>query len=103
MLAHNELGTLQPVAEVARACRERGAPLCDAVQAVGKVAVDVHELGADYLTLGAHKLYGPLGAAALWVHSQAERHLAGFAEKEEHEHSGRRQQPGRHPERAAPP
>ncbi len=73
MLAHNELGTLQPVAEVARACRERGVPLlCDAVQAVGKVAVDVHELGADYLTLGAHKLYGPLGAAALWVRKGVE-------------------------------
>ncbi|HET9766560.1 MAG TPA: cysteine desulfurase family protein [Thermoanaerobaculia bacterium] len=68
MLANNELGTLQPVAEVAAACRERGVPvLCDAVQAVGKVAVDVEELGIDYLTLGAHKFHGPLGAAALWV------------------------------------
>ena len=68
MLANNELGTLQPVVEVAAACRERGVPvLCDAVQAVGKVAVDVAELGVDYLTLGAHKFHGPLGAAALWV------------------------------------
>lgn len=68
MLANNELGTLQPVIEVAAACRERGVPvLCDAVQAVGKVAVDVAALGIDYLTLGAHKFHGPLGAAALWV------------------------------------
>jgi cysteine desulfurase len=68
MLANNELGTLQPVAEVAAACRERGVPvLCDAVQAVGKVEVDVEVLGVDYLTLGAHKFHGPLGAAALWV------------------------------------
>ncbi len=68
MLANNELGTLQPVAEVAAACRERGVHvLCDAVQAVGKVAVDVGALGVDYLTLGGHKLHGPLGAAALWI------------------------------------
>lgn len=67
MLANNELGTLQPVAEVAAECRRRGVPvLCDAVQAVGKVPVDVTTLGADYLVLGAHKFYGPLGAAAVW-------------------------------------
>jgi len=68
MLANNEVGTLQPVAAVAAACRERGVPvLCDAVQAAGKVEVDVEALGVDYLTLGAHKFHGPLGAAALWV------------------------------------
>ncbi len=68
MLANNELGTLQPVAEVARACRERGVPLLsDAVQAVGKVPVDVEALGADYLVLGGHKFHGPLGAAALRI------------------------------------
>lgn len=68
MLANNEVGTLQPVAEVAAECRRRGVPLlCDAVQAVGKIPVDVEALGVDYLVLGAHKFYGPLGAAALWV------------------------------------
>jgi cysteine desulfurase len=68
MLANNELGTLQPVAAVAEACRRQGVPvLCDAVQAVGKVPVDVEALGCDYLTLGGHKFHGPLGAAALWV------------------------------------
>jgi cysteine desulfurase len=68
MRANNELGTLQPVGEIGAACQERGVPLlCDAVQAVGKVEVDAEALGADYLTLGAHKFYGPLGAAALWV------------------------------------
>jgi len=73
MLANNELGTLQPVAEVAAACRERGiAMLCDAVQAVGKIPVDVHGLGVDYLVLGAHKFYGPLGAAAVWVRKGVE-------------------------------
>ena len=68
MLANNEVGTIQPVAEVAAECRRRGVPLlCDAVQAVGKIPVDVEALGVDYLVLGAHKFYGPLGAAALWV------------------------------------
>ncbi|HET9229432.1 MAG TPA: cysteine desulfurase family protein, partial [Thermoanaerobaculia bacterium] len=68
MLANNELGTIQPVAEVGNACRERGIPvLCDAVQAVGKIPVDVRGLGVDYLVVGAHKFHGPLGAAALWV------------------------------------
>ena len=72
MLANNELGTIQPVAEVAAALRERGVPLlCDAVQAVGKIPVSVHELGVDYLTLAAHKFHGPLGAAALWIRGGA--------------------------------
>jgi cysteine desulfurase len=77
MLANNELGTLQPVAEVSNACRERGIPvLCDAVQAAGKIPVDVRQLGADYLVLGAHKFHGPLGAAAVWVRKG--RELAGL-------------------------
>jgi cysteine desulfurase len=77
MLANNELGTLQPVAEVAAACREWGVPvLCDAVQAVGKIPVDAAALGVDYLVLGAHKFYGPLGAAALWVRKGVE--LTGY-------------------------
>lgn len=68
MLASNEIGTLQPVAEVAAGCRGLGIPvLCDAVQAAGKVPVAVQNLGADYVTIGAHKLHGPLGAAALWI------------------------------------
>lgn len=84
MLANNELGTLQPVAEVAAACRDRGIPmLCDAVQAVGKIPVDAPALGADYLVLGGHKLYGPLGAAALWVRKGAEisSHLVGGSQE----------------------
>ena len=77
MLANNELGTLQPVAAVAAACRERGVPvLCDAVQAAGKIPVDAPALGVDYLVVGAHKLNGPLGAAAVWVRKGVE--LSGY-------------------------
>ena len=72
VLANNVVGTVQPVAATARICRERGVPLlCDAVQAVGKMTVHVGELGVDYLTLCAHKFYGPLGAAALWIRQGA--------------------------------
>jgi cysteine desulfurase len=68
MLAQNELGTLQPVPEVAARCRARGVLVfSDAAQAVGKVPVDVAALGVDYLTCGAHKIHGPLGAGALWI------------------------------------
>jgi cysteine desulfurase len=73
MRANNELGTLQPVGEVASACRERGVPLlCDAVQAVGKIPVNAPALGVDYLVLGGHKINGPLGAAAVWVRKGAD-------------------------------
>lgn len=89
MLANNELGTVQPVAEVAAACRERGIPvLCDAVQAVGKLPVDARALGVTWLVLGAHKFYGPLGAAAIWVAGHAEfRGLLGGGQ-ERHRRAG---------------
>ncbi len=72
MLANNELGTLQPVAEVAAVCRQRGVPvLTDAVQAIGKIDVDAGALGVDYLTLGGHKFNAPAGIGALRVRSGA--------------------------------
>jgi cysteine desulfurase len=68
MRANNETGVLLPVPELAAAAREAGALfLCDAVQAVGKIEVDVRTLGADLVLLTAQKLGGPRGAGALWV------------------------------------
>ncbi len=68
MLANNETGVIQPVAEVARVTRERGIHFhCDAVQAVGKIDVDVEQLGVDTLAVSAHKLHAPKGVGAMYV------------------------------------
>ncbi len=68
MLAQNEVGTVQPIAEIARSARSRGILVhTDAAQAVGKIAVDVSELDVDFLTVAGHKLYGPKGIGALYV------------------------------------
>ncbi len=72
IFANNEVGTIQPIKEIAAIAREKGILFhTDAVQAVGKIPIDVEKMGIDLLSMSAHKIYGPKGLGALYINKKA--------------------------------
>jgi cysteine desulfurase len=94
MTGNNEIGTLQPVSgvgKIVRALRDRGQKIwfhTDAVQAAGRIPVDVEEIGCDMLSISAHKLYAPKGAGALYVRRGVRLHAQNIGGHQERERRG---------------
>jgi len=74
MMANNEIGTINPIKEIGKVAKEKGILFhCDATQGVGKITVNVQDMGIDLMSFSAHKLYGPKGIGALYVRKKAPR------------------------------
>lgn len=74
MMANNEIGTINPIKEIGKIAKEKGILFhCDATQGVGKIPVDVQDMGIDVMSFSAHKVYGPKGIGALYVRKKAPR------------------------------
>lgn len=87
MYANNEIGTIQPIQEIAALARQRGITMhTDAVQAAGSLPLDVRELGVDLLSLSGHKFYGPKGIGALYVRTQTPMLWQQSGGSQEHHH-----------------
>ena len=86
MLANNEIGTVQPVHEIGKLCRERGVLFhCDAVQGLGKVPFNVDDASADLVSITGHKIYGPKGVGALYVRRKPRVRIAPLIDGGGHE------------------
>lgn len=89
MLANNETGAIQPVKEIAKMARKAGSYIhTDATQAIGKIDVSVNDLDVDYLSLSAHKFYGPKGVGALYAKKGCPLHPLFFGHQENHLRAG---------------
>jgi cysteine desulfurase len=86
MLANNEIGTVQPIAEIGKLCRQKGILFhCDAVQGIGKVPFNVEEMYVDLAAISAHKMYGPKGVGALYVRRKPRVRIAPIIDGGGHE------------------